>query len=118
MSKCEGCTKYADCASGSGLTWPCGAYVPKAQAPAKIHTYPQMNETVKDLMRRTGEPLPLLRPLGQKRAVYQTGAEGLRRIQLVALARIRRPDGRTGPEGGCAGGGNRAHGGNARPTGF
>ena len=59
MSKCEGCTKYADCASGSGLTWPCGAYVPKAQAPAKIHTYPQMNETVKDLMRRSEEPMHL-----------------------------------------------------------
>ena len=29
MSKCEGCQKYADCSSGSGLTWPCGAYVPK-----------------------------------------------------------------------------------------
>lgn len=28
MSKCEVCQKYADCASGSGLTWPCGAYVP------------------------------------------------------------------------------------------
>ncbi len=59
MSKCEGCTKYADCASGSGLTWPCGAYVPRAQAPAQIHTYPQMNETVKDLMRRSEEPMHL-----------------------------------------------------------
>lgn len=29
MSKCEDCQKYADCADGSGLTWPCGAYVPK-----------------------------------------------------------------------------------------
>lgn len=27
--KCENCTKYEDCKSGSGLTWPCGAYVPK-----------------------------------------------------------------------------------------
>lgn len=40
MSKCEGCQKYADCSSGSGLTWPCGAYVPRAQAPESIHTYP------------------------------------------------------------------------------
>lgn len=28
MSKCEGCQKYTDCSIGSGLTWPCGAYVP------------------------------------------------------------------------------------------
>lgn len=27
--KCENCKKYEDCKSGSGLTWPCGAYVPK-----------------------------------------------------------------------------------------
>ena len=26
---CEDCTKYEDCKSGSGLTWPCAAYVPK-----------------------------------------------------------------------------------------
>ena len=24
--KCENCTKYDDCRTGSGLTWPCGAY--------------------------------------------------------------------------------------------
>lgn len=29
MAKCENCTKYDDCRTGSGLTWPCGAYVPK-----------------------------------------------------------------------------------------
>lgn len=23
---CENCTKYDDCRTGSGLTWPCGAY--------------------------------------------------------------------------------------------
>lgn len=25
---CENCKKYEDCKSGSGLTWPCGAYQP------------------------------------------------------------------------------------------
>ena len=29
MSKCTNCTKYDDCRTGSGLVWPCGAYVPK-----------------------------------------------------------------------------------------
>lgn len=29
MSKCENCKKYNDCSNGSGLVWPCGAYVPK-----------------------------------------------------------------------------------------
>lgn len=29
MMKCENCTKYDDCRTGSGLTWPCGAYQPK-----------------------------------------------------------------------------------------
>lgn len=28
--KCESCTKYDDCRTESGLTWPCGAYQPKA----------------------------------------------------------------------------------------
>ena len=27
--KCENCKKYEDCKSGSGLTWPCGAYAPR-----------------------------------------------------------------------------------------
>lgn len=27
--KCETCTKYDDCRTGSGLTWPCGEYQPK-----------------------------------------------------------------------------------------
>ena len=27
--KCESCKKYEDCKDGSGLTWPCGAYVPE-----------------------------------------------------------------------------------------
>ena len=29
MSECENCKKYEDCAAESGLTWPCGAFVPK-----------------------------------------------------------------------------------------
>lgn len=29
--KCENCKKYEDCKSGSGLTWPCGAYIPKTE---------------------------------------------------------------------------------------
>lgn len=59
MSKCEGCRKYADCSTGSGLTWPCGAFVPMAKAPETIHTYPEMNETIKDLLRRSQEPMNL-----------------------------------------------------------
>lgn len=27
--KCETCKKHEDCKSGSGLTWPCGAYAPE-----------------------------------------------------------------------------------------
>ena len=29
MMNCQNCTKYDDCRTGSGLTWPCGAYQPK-----------------------------------------------------------------------------------------
>lgn len=32
--KCESCQKYCDCKDGSGLTWPCGAYVPTAGKPS------------------------------------------------------------------------------------
>lgn len=34
MSKCENCKKYNDCSNGSGLVWPCGAYVPKVETNA------------------------------------------------------------------------------------
>lgn len=27
-TNCTSCRKYLDCSTGSGLTWPCGAYVP------------------------------------------------------------------------------------------
>ena len=27
-TKCTSCRKYLDCSTGSGLVWPCGAYVP------------------------------------------------------------------------------------------
>lgn len=27
--KCQTCKKYPDCRTGSGLTWPCGAYAPE-----------------------------------------------------------------------------------------
>lgn len=27
--KCDNCKKHDDCASSSGLVWPCGAYAPK-----------------------------------------------------------------------------------------
>lgn len=27
-TKCTSCRKYLDCSTGSGITWPCGAYVP------------------------------------------------------------------------------------------
>ncbi len=30
-----------------------------AQVPVKIHTYPKMNETIKDLLRITDEPMNL-----------------------------------------------------------
>lgn len=34
--KCESCTKYDDCRTGSGLTWPCGAYHPKTVTNADL----------------------------------------------------------------------------------
>lgn len=33
--KCDNCTKYDDCFTGCGLTWPCGAYVPKVTTNAE-----------------------------------------------------------------------------------
>lgn len=36
MMKCESCTKYDDCRTGSGLTWPCGAYRAKAESGTDI----------------------------------------------------------------------------------
>lgn len=39
--KCDNCMKYYDCMDGSGLTWPCGAYVPIAQRPG-LRRYQEM----------------------------------------------------------------------------
>lgn len=36
MCKCEDCKKYDDCRTGSGLCWPCGAYVPKIVTNAEL----------------------------------------------------------------------------------
>ena len=49
--KCENCTKYDDCRTGSGLTWPCGAYVPKNDVAIE-----EMSELIKAIckMRRAG----------------------------------------------------------------
>lgn len=59
MNKCEDCAKSTYCTSRCRMPVPCGAYVPRAQAPSQIHTYPEMNETVKDLLRRSEEPMNL-----------------------------------------------------------
>ena len=51
--KCESCTKYDDCRTGSGLTWPCGAYRPKAGSGTDIEKLiEQLNRYFE------GEPLP------------------------------------------------------------
>lgn len=59
MSECKSCQRYEDCSSGDGITQPCGAYVPRAKPLEKIITYPQMNEIIKDLLRRSAEPMNL-----------------------------------------------------------
>lgn len=33
MTPCELCQKYDDCKTGSGLVWPCGAFVGKQDKP-------------------------------------------------------------------------------------
>lgn len=43
---CENCAKYEDCKSGSGLTCPCGAYVPKE----KNAGYKELIEALKSML--------------------------------------------------------------------
>ena len=50
MSKCKTCKKYDDCRSGSGLTWPCGAYVP-AQTTNADRIRAMSDEELAELMR-------------------------------------------------------------------
>lgn len=74
--KCENCQKYEDCKSGSGLTWPCGAYVPKIVTNAdKIR---EMND------------YELARFLG---SVYRDGTIGVARSDCFTcdLAWLRQP---------------------------
>ena len=50
MIKCENCTKYDDCRTGSGLTWPCGAYRPKAGSGTDIEKLiERLNELYRSL---------------------------------------------------------------------
>lgn len=55
MSKCEGCKKYADCADGSGLTWPCGAYAPVQPEPDRIAELEQQNAAMLEAWREACE---------------------------------------------------------------
>lgn len=49
--KCKNCKKYEDCKSGSGLTWPCGAYAPNFVANAdKIRS--MTDEELADFIQR------------------------------------------------------------------
>ena len=41
--KCQTCEKYPDCFTGSGLTWPCGAYVSMAH-PSNADRIRSMND--------------------------------------------------------------------------
>ena len=59
MNKCEDCAKSTYCTSRCRMPVPCGAYVPRAHSSSQILTYPDMNETVKDLLRRSEEPMNL-----------------------------------------------------------
>ena len=57
MSKCESCKKYEDCKTGSGLTQPCGAYVPykltaKEAADITRKEYGDVSLELKDVMGR------------------------------------------------------------------
>ena len=59
MHECENCRKYADCDSRCRMPVPCGSYAPKAQPPVKIHTYPEMNQKIKDILRLGDDPMCL-----------------------------------------------------------
>jgi hypothetical protein len=49
MSKCDNCKKYEDCSMGSGLVWPCGAYVPKVMTNAD-HIRAMSDEELAELL--------------------------------------------------------------------
>ena len=53
--KCESCTKYDDCRTGSGLTWPCGAYRPKTGGWMDIE---KLIEDLRGLLKQYGEKIP------------------------------------------------------------
>ena len=61
--KCKSCKKYEDCKSGSGLTWPCGAYAPKIMTNAdRIRA--MSDESLLDFMIKTIGNAVLCKSLG------------------------------------------------------
>lgn len=60
MNKCKNCQRYDECAGFALrgiIQQPCEQYAPKSQATEEIHTYPKMDEVIKDLLRRSDEPM-------------------------------------------------------------
>ncbi len=59
-----------------------------AQAPEKIHTYPKMNETIKDLLRGSDEPMDLyvVARLEELETQLATVQECLRSIKAALAA--------------------------------
>lgn len=49
---CQNCKKYDDCRTGSGLTWPCGAYRPKDVSRADRSTLQAENKKLRDEVER------------------------------------------------------------------
>jgi len=70
--KCENCTKYDDCRTGSGLTWPCGAYHPKTVTNADRIRAMSDEELAKFLDNAQGWAAP---PEGETLAWLQQPAE-------------------------------------------
>ncbi len=69
----------------------------RAQAPAKIHTYPEMNETIKDLLCISGEPMNMYAAVRLEELEAQQAADS-RKMRAVkdAVKRMKEMQDQTG----------------------
>lgn len=84
MSKCEGCRKYADCSTGSGLTWPCGAYVPLENGEEKWDLK-ELSETARNMFLERVLEMTELVPLHRLMELARADARGMALLSKIPI---------------------------------
>ena len=96
--KCENCTKYDDCRTGSGLTWPCGAYRPKTGGGIDIEKLAERlgqeayGSDIEDLLLEAATALSTLQAENEKLRVELEQARAYNKTLCAAMMEIKKSE--------------------------